>query len=29
MRDTDHATSFFSFLKNKGEFSVTRAISDF
>jgi KaiC/GvpD/RAD55 family RecA-like ATPase len=29
MRDTDHATSFFSFLKNKGSFSVTRAISEF
>ncbi len=29
MRDTDHATSFFSFLKNKNGFSVTRAISEF
>lgn len=29
MRDTDHATSFFSFLKSKEGFSVTRAISEF
>ena len=29
MRDTDHATSFFSFLKSKDGFSVTRAISEF
>ena len=29
MRDTDHATSFFSLLKSKTGFSVTRAISEF
>ncbi|NYT11908.1 MAG: AAA family ATPase [Methanomassiliicoccales archaeon] len=29
MRDTDHANSYFSFLKSKSGFSVTRAISEF
>lgn len=29
MRDTDHATNYFSFLAHKGNFSVTRAITEF
>jgi circadian clock protein KaiC len=29
MRDTDHSTSYFSFLRSKNGFSVTRAISEF